>query len=147
MISYEKLRARQQKELNALPIGFAYNDKQHEEMIKKLGVATKDELYRGHGGYYRKVDADLINNTLERLAKELEEALKDYDFAYGAFLYEFANHEYHISREPGYVLEAIGLEYDWDNGACPELTNNPMLAAAFVRARKDFLAKVRSENY
>lgn len=39
---YQELRARQQAELNAFPLIFAFNDKQFEEGMHKLGLTIKD---------------------------------------------------------------------------------------------------------
>ena len=38
MNKYAELRNRQQEEFNALPLGFAFGDKQFEEMMKKWGL-------------------------------------------------------------------------------------------------------------
>lgn len=38
MESYRELRDRQQKEFNELPLGFAFSDKQFDEMMKKWGL-------------------------------------------------------------------------------------------------------------
>lgn len=142
MLTYEELRAKQRKEFDALPIGYAYDDIQLKQMMKKLGVKSVKELFYNNGCYYRKVDAALINATIRKLANEFKEALKHYDFAYDAFLYEFANTEYQYHHESGYILEALGLEYDWYTGTCPELIDNPILSRAFVQARTDFLNKI-----
>ena len=56
METYQELRTRQQKEVDALPLGFAFSEKQFEEMKAKLGVKENSELYRlgSTGGFYRK---------------------------------------------------------------------------------------------
>ena len=46
METYQEMRARQQREVNALPLGFAFNEQQFQEMMQKLGVSSPDELYR-----------------------------------------------------------------------------------------------------
>lgn len=38
MESYRELRDRQQKEFNELPLGFAFSDKQFDEMMGKWGL-------------------------------------------------------------------------------------------------------------
>lgn len=38
MESYRELRDRQQKEFNELPLGFAFSDKQFDEMMGKMGT-------------------------------------------------------------------------------------------------------------
>ena len=71
METYQELRTRQQKEVDALPLGFAFSEKQFEEMKAKLGVKENSELYRlgNTGGFYRKIDADLIIGTFKRPGK------------------------------------------------------------------------------
>lgn len=53
MESYRELRDRQQKEFNELPLGFAFSDKQFDEMMKKWGLDPEkdlDKIYRIPGG-------------------------------------------------------------------------------------------------
>lgn len=49
MESYRELRDRQQKEFNELPLGFAFSDKQFDEMMGKWGLDPEkdlDKIYR-----------------------------------------------------------------------------------------------------
>lgn len=49
MESYRELRDRQQKEFNELPLGFAFSDKQFDEMMEKWGLDPEkdlDKIYR-----------------------------------------------------------------------------------------------------
>ena len=73
METYQELKARHEKEVNALPLGFAFSEEQFEEMKLKLGVKENSELYRlgNTGGFYRKVDSELIHDTFKRHAEEL----------------------------------------------------------------------------
>ena len=43
MESYRELRDRQQKEFNELPLGFAFSDKQFDEMMEKWGLDPEKE--------------------------------------------------------------------------------------------------------
>ena len=72
METYRELKARQEKEVHALPFGFAFSETQFEEMKIKLGVKENNELYRlgDTGGFYRKTDSELIHRTFKRHAEE-----------------------------------------------------------------------------
>lgn len=60
MESYRELRDRQQKEFNELPLGFAFSDKQFDEMMGKWGLDPEkdlDKIYRiPGGGFIQKKD-------------------------------------------------------------------------------------------
>ena len=95
---YEELKDRQQKEFNNFPIAYAFNEKQLVEALEKLG-AKKEECVSvfGHGDIVKKEDAPKLLAMMKRHDQEVAEAMKDYDFAVGAFLYEMNNHEYCIN--------------------------------------------------
>lgn len=96
---YLELQKRHQKEFEDFPIAYAFNDKQLEEALEKLG-ATKEECVTvfGHGDIVKRTDAKALVKMLERHTKELKQKLKDDpEFAYAAFLYEMDNHEYAIN--------------------------------------------------
>lgn len=96
--AYLGLKERQQKEFNEFPIAYAFNEKQLEEALAKLG-ATKEEcvtLY-GYGDVLKKTDVKPFKNMMIRHMNELKEAMKDTAFAEAAFLYEMDNHEYAIN--------------------------------------------------
>ena len=112
---YLDFKKRQQKEFEDFPIAYAFNDKQLEEALEKLG-ATKDECVSvfGHGDIVKRENAKALIKLLERHTKELREKLKeDEEFAEAAFLYEMDNHEYAINWDgDADVLDCFSL--DWD---------------------------------
>lgn len=112
---YLDFKKRQQKEFEDFPIAYAFNDKQLEEALEKLGV-TKDECVSvfGHGDIVKRENANALIKLLERHTKELREKLKeDKEFAEAAFLYEMDNHEYAINwTGDDDVLDCFSL--DWD---------------------------------
>lgn len=76
--AYLDLKERQQKEFNDFPIAYAFNEKQLEEALAKLG-ATKEEcvtLY-GHGDILKKTDVKPFKDMMIRHMNELKEAMKD----------------------------------------------------------------------
>lgn len=96
--AYLELKGKHEKEMNEFPIAYAFDGKQLEEALEKLG-ATKEECVTvfGHGDVMKKVDVPRFRAMLKRQDEELLEAMKDDDFAEGAFLYEMDNHEYAIN--------------------------------------------------
>lgn len=111
---YLKLRDRQMEELNSFPIAYAFDEKQLEEALEKLG-ATKEECVTifGHGDIVKKENAKKFVDMLKRHTDEVKEALQDKDFALAAFLYEMDNHEYAINYDgDGDVLGCFGMEMD-----------------------------------
>lgn len=96
--AYLDLKKKHEQEMSDFPIAYAFNDKQLEEALEKLG-ATKEECVTvfGHGDIVKRTDAKALIKMLGDHTKELQEAMKDPDFAYAAFLYEMDNHEYAIN--------------------------------------------------
>ena len=100
------------KELEDFPIAYAFNEKQLEEALKKLG-AKKEECVTlfNHGDVLKKTDVPAFKTMLKRHTKELQEAMKNEDFAEAAFLYEMDNHEYAINWDgDADVLAALCLD-------------------------------------
>lgn len=142
---YQELRERQQKEFDALPLGFAFGDKQFEEMMKEWGLDAKkksdlDKVYSiGYGGYIQKKDAPLLHETQKRHGKEMEDAIAADEtgegFVFEMFLYELDNHEYGYTGEAEGALDALGYTVD-------EVLENPKLkrgiekAVQFIRDRE-----------
>lgn len=111
---YLDFKKKQQKEFEGFPIAYAFNDKQLEEALEKLG-ATKEECISvfGHGDIVRRQDAKALVDLFTRHDKELKEKLKsDPEFAYEAILYEMDNHEYaHNWSADEDVLAALGIDF------------------------------------
>lgn len=78
MNKYAELRSRQQKEVNALPLGFAFSNRQFEEMMKGWGLDPEKDLDKivsiGAGGYIQKKDRSLMHETFDRHRRERKEA-------------------------------------------------------------------------
>ena len=112
---YLELKKKHQKEFEDFPIAYAFNDKQLEEALEKLG-ATKEECVTvfGHGDIVKRTDAKTLVKMLENQTKELREKMKtDKEFAYEAFLYEMDNHEYAINWSGDEdVLDCLNLNWD-----------------------------------
>ena len=121
MNKYAELRQRQQQEVNALPIGFAFGNRQFEEMMRGWGLDPEkdlDKIYRlgRTGGYYKKTDAQLIHDTFSRHDAELQAAIAEdktgEGFIYEMFLCELDNHEYGYTMDTEETLDTLGYTAD-----------------------------------
>ena len=112
---YLDFKKRQQKEFEDFPIAYAFNDKQLEEALEKLG-ATKEECVSvfGHGDLVKRENAKPLIALLKRHTDELREKIKsDKEFTEAAFLYEMDNHEYAINWSADEdVLDCFSLNWD-----------------------------------
>ena len=135
MNKYSELRQRQQQEFNALPLGFAFSQKQFGEMMEEWGLDPEkdlDKIYRiPGGGYVQKKDADLLHQTTERHNKEMEAAIAEdktgEGFIYEMFLYELDNHEYGYTRDTEDTLDALGYTAE-------EILGDPCLKRGIEKA-------------
>ena len=112
---YLDLQEKHRKEMEAFPIAYAFNDKQLQEALQKLG-AVKEECVSifGHGDIVKRTDAKRLIEMLKRHTDEIKDRLKsDPDFAYSAFLYEMDNHEYAINWSADEdVLGCFAITFD-----------------------------------
>lgn len=116
MNTYRQLKNKQQKELDAFPLGAAFSDKQFAKMMQKWGLTVDDTdkiISIGAGCFIRKSDKEAFFNMLEKLKKEMQDAIaadKTGDgFIFDMFYYELANHEYCITYEYDETFDALGL--------------------------------------
>lgn len=145
MESYRELRDRQQKEFNELPLGFAFSDKQFDEMMGKWGLDPEkdlDKIYRiPGGGFIQKKDHKHFHEVVDRHAAELEAAKQsDADgtgFLYQMFLFELDNHEYGYTGEYEDTLESLGLTMK-DVHKSVRLTRALEKAAKEIREREEY---------
>ena len=135
MNKYIELRNKHQKEVDEFPFFFAFNDKQFEEGMKKIGLkpTDTDKIYKfgNTGGFYAKTDAPKLREMFNRHDKEMNEAMKDDEFVYQMFRYELMNHEYFITYNYDDTLNACGLSEDDLDERLVNLLN---------KAKKDYLA-------
>ena len=82
--AYLDMTKRQQQELTDFPIAYAFNEKQLEEALEKLG-ATKEECctYLNMGDVMKKTDVPAFKAMLRRHTEELQNAMKNEQFAEG----------------------------------------------------------------
>lgn len=116
MNEYAELRARQQEEFNALPLGFAFNDRQFAETMQGWGLDPEKDLDKicsiGYGGFMQKKDAGLVLDTTTRHEAELSAAIAADQtgdgFIRDMFLCELADHEYSYTMDLSDTLDALG---------------------------------------
>ena len=72
---YQELQDRQQEEVNAFPMFFAFDQRQFAEGMRRLGLRPSDmnQVYAiaGTGGFYRKSDAPKLHECLPCTARSL----------------------------------------------------------------------------
>ena len=108
-MTYREYKAIRQKNVNELPIFWAFNKEQFREGMEKSGLTENDidQVYSlGMGGYYLKKDADVIRAFFSR-KDGLRKMMRDPVFAEDAFYDEMCNHEY-----------GINWQADWDVCGC-----------------------------
>lgn len=130
--AYLDLQKKQREEMTAFPIAYAFNAKQLEDALAKLGT-TKNECvtYFGHGDILKREDVPSFEAMLMHHDQEMKEAMKDEEFAVAAFLHEMYNHEYAINYDgDADVLAAFAM----DENDLDELG----LKDAYKRARKQY---------
>ena len=130
MSKYTELKAKHQAEVIAFPFGFAFNQSQFDEMMKKWGLKPTDIreiLSIGGGGYIRRSDADAFKEMMGRHEAEHKAAMQDDEYLFSMFNYELANHEYGYTGELDDTLDALGLTIE-------EINTNPRMADALKRA-------------
>lgn len=143
MESYRELRNRQQKEFDELPLGFAFSDKQFDEMMEKWGLDPEkdlDKIYRvPGGGFIQKKDHEHFHEVLDRHNVEMEAAkAADEDgtgFLYQMFKYELDNHEYGYTGDFEDTLDSLGLTWE-EVAASPRLLKALDKASSEIRKRE-----------
>lgn len=142
MNRYVELRHRQQEEFNALPLGFAFSNKQFDEMMRNLGLDPEkdvDKIYSiGAGGFVQKKDAELLHETHKRLDEEMAAAIAADEtgegFIYEMFLYELDNHEYGYTGELEETLDALGYTVE-------DINADKRLLRGLNRAAKEIMGR------
>ncbi len=116
MTQYQEMKAKQEKELNAFPFMWAFDEKQFNAGMKGLGLepTDTDKIFSiGAGGYIRKTDAPAMEEMFARHEAELKaaRAADKKGFTFEMFLYELDNHEYSYTGDATETLEALGLTW------------------------------------
>jgi len=139
MITYKELKDRQEAEVNAFPLGFAFSNRQFEEMMIGWGLTKDDtdQIYRlgSTGGFYRRSDAGSLHELFARHEAERATAIADdkigEGYTYQMFAYELANHEYGYTRDFEQTLDALELTLE-------QIQSDPKLRRGLNKALKKY---------
>ena len=126
MSKYCELKSKHEKEFNAFPMFFVFSNSQFDEGMRKMGLdpTATDKIYSiGGGGYMKKSDSAAFAELIDRLDREMREAMQDDEFLIDAFDYELSNHEYIVTWDTSDAIEALGFTVD-------EVTNDKRLLSA-----------------
>lgn len=142
-MTYDEYRKERQEQFNSLPIFFAFSQKQFEAALEKMGNPNKEDLISiGAGGFIHKDTKPALDEFIK--SDNLEELMKDYEFAKGAFYSEMANREYVLTLDDFEVCECFGdIEYDGSNSLehyAEQLNWEPQTIQAYKDARKKYLS-------
>lgn len=138
MNAYMEMKERQQAEFNALPLGFAFSDKQFREMMRGWGLDPEKDLKKicrlpVGGGFIQKKDQKLLCDTMDRHEAELKAAIEadktGEGFIFDMFLAELENHEYSYTMDTTDALYALGLTAE-------EVVNDDRLNRGITMAHK-----------
>ena len=140
METYKQMSERHQKIVDSLPIYYALSDEQLDTKLAEIGCSLKDVMPFGYGGFHKREDKELIKATFKKLAKEMKDALKNYDFLVSAFRYELANHEYCVTFEPDDTFAALGL-------SVKDVYTSEFKLSAFKEARQAYLHGIWPDEY
>ena len=135
MNKYTELNNRIQKEVDALPLHFAFSNKQFAEMLPEMGLTIADykgKVFKGYGGaIYLKTDSKMIAETFKRHNAEIENARAEDTTGTGylldMFRYELANHEYCVTYDLTDTLGCLGLTIE-------QINESPLMLSALNRA-------------
>lgn len=137
-MKYMELKNRFEKEYNDFSkenIIWAFSDEQLNEALKERGLTLKQfkELYSRFyaGGAILNSSVSDYEAMSNKHYDELHYNLRnDSDFAYEAFRYELANHEYCITCDETPALRALCLTVD-------DIKESPLMLEAFKKAEKE----------
>lgn len=142
-MTYQELKTKHQEEVNALPLYFAFGEKQWKELLEKLGLTDencKEHLCSYGQAIVKKEDAPMIHETFVRHRKEVSDAMKDVNFFKEAAVYEMCNHEYGINWQADYdVINALGFDVRYSDGKeLDECGMSEEQKSAYLLARKEY---------
>lgn len=116
MESYTEMKKRHQREVSALPLGFAFSNEQFAEMMRGWGLYPERDLDKicslPGGGFIQKKDSPEMHALSGRHEKEMQDAVSadptGDGFIYEMFLTELADHEYGYTGDCEETLDALG---------------------------------------
>ena len=140
MNQYQEMKSRHQREFNMLPLGFAFDRKQFNEMMRGWGLHPERDVkkicYIGSGGYIQKSDVELLRQTRDRHSQELAAAIEadttGDGFIFQMFCCELKNYEYGYTLDADDTLDALGYTME-------QVQSDQRLRRGFERACKEIM--------
>lgn len=142
-MNYKEWKEKKQKEVNELPLHFAFGNKQFDELCERLNAKPEDFVYFKSlaGALVLEKDVPVIKEYLER-KDDLQDLIKDYDFAKDAFIYEMGNHEYHINWQADWdvmnCFTAIAYKDECTDGYLKRIPWEEQTKQAYKDAAREF---------
>lgn len=120
-MNYAEVKEQNQQQFNSFPMGFAFTREQLAQQMQRLGVDSEADLISiGGGGFIRATDKAaflaMLEETQERLQKEIDADPDGMGFVKQMFYTELANHEYCLTNDLTDTLEAVGYTAEEVNG-------------------------------
>lgn len=144
MNSYQEMRRRQQEEVDALPLYWAFTEEQFDKKLQELGLtrADTDKLCKTWGGgFCLASDADMIATTLARHRADLRAEIRadktGLGFIKDMFVSELRNHEYGYTLETEEAVDACGFT-EAEVEADPRLKRGLEAACKSIREAEGF---------
>lgn len=134
---YSELKNKHQKEFDSFPMFFAFNKKQFEQGMRKIGLEPNEKSkickFPG-GGYLKKTDAKSLKELIDHREKEISDAIENdktgEGFIFDMLTYELSNHEYVITGSTEDALDTLGLTQE-------NVDKNPLLQKGLELAKAD----------
>lgn len=142
MNAWQELREKQQAEVNAFPIHFAFGIDQINRKIAKLNLDPEhyqDQIYGiGAGGFVLKEDYPALLEMFKRHQTEREEAIAadatGDGIIFDMFYTELVNHEYGYTGIFGDTLEHLGY-------SMADIEADPRLKLGLEKAAKKIMGE------
>lgn len=140
--SYQEMKSTHEKELNQLNMGFAFSDKQFDEMMEEWGLDPEKDLDKivrlnVSGGFLQKKDLPEYRAFWDRYDAENKLFKKQQKNLVEMLVSELANHEYCITGDLEETLNACGFDKK-------DYLENESLRKAVKKAKSEYLSQCNS---
>ena len=136
---YKEIKNKNQKRLDNLSLGFAFNKEQFKNMMEKWGFKENDIdkiCSLGNGAFIKKCKLqdyyELVTDFRQEHKKLIEQDKTGEGYIKDMFLYELVNHEYSYTLELDETLDSLGLTYE-------QVMKNDALRKGLELAKKEIL--------
>ena len=143
--TYQELKTRWGKEINAFPMAFAFSNEQLKEVLVNLETTIEEVVSIGSGGIIRKTDLVAYEALFERIGVERVAAFENNVVLIEAIRHELGNHEYIYTSDPTDALNALEITLDDERTAtCFKIARAQYLYAC-EEMEKLFVSKQKVE--